>query len=55
VNAVETVDGRLVTWVPALGWVCAEPDRQRPTQRCGKPVKAGPCPIHHPTEEDPDD
>lgn len=30
------------------GWVCGEPDPDRPDGVCGMPVEDEPCPIHHP-------
>lgn len=45
------VHGRRERWdasVPPGGYVCAEPDPDRPDGICGMPVEDGPCGIHHP-------
>lgn len=42
-------DGQRFRWdprVPPGGWVCAEPDPDRPDRQCGYPVESEPCDRH---------
>jgi hypothetical protein len=49
--AAGLVHGRRERWdasTPPGGWVCAEPDPDRPDGICGMPAEDVPCTVHHP-------
>jgi hypothetical protein len=53
---IKVNDGRREAWLVYMGvggYVCAEPDADKPDGICGMPVESEPCDIHHPDTTEP--